>query len=520
MAAASTSETACVNHSTPPSVAFCIAGSARSFAAPLVLTHFRLNLLSAFGGSSASRLFLLLKTADSGKLTRSAGDRFHPSSEKSIPHISTVAALERTLQSEAWLAPIIGKAMIVNGSGAPSHATSCRSRICIEQADSALWRSYRVRACMATATNVTSGATTNTHASGAVAEVQSCCCDSGAFAQDGNNEERLLNNHLGIGWCRASIEQWEHSRAARFDLVLYARPDIFWWSPMLPWCAWRSMDTMLRCEQKGCDFVWVAPRRYLTELTRQHKVHRDCTSCGGYHWKGSCCTTSEHLLTYSARGIPSTRPQLSSRLSAGKYFHAMRRTSGACEFLLSRILDKRPPTDNRASAAAQFASVALRRFTQESGYPGSLVMNLRSIFLPSATSRRWAHNLTERRHQLTRCQTQLGLVPGEERDPGIRDPAWRKPPDASRPCKVSMLAQSGSMKCELDATFGCLASDDGPCASGCIWVDFGCRGQFACPPASRPRVCGFGGQNAVLRYYCSCNPSATGALSNHPVFVP
>ena len=446
MAAASTNETACVTNSTPPRVAFCIAGSARSFAAPLVLTHFRLNLLRAFGGSSASRLFLLLKTADSGKLTRSSGDRFNPSSEKSIPHISTVAALKRTLQSETWLAPIVGKAVIVNGSGAPSHATSCHSRICIEQADSALWRTYRIRACMVTATNVTSRAVTNARASGAAAQVQSCCCDSGAFAQDGNNEERLLNNHLGIGWCRSAIEQYEHSRASRFDLVLYARPDIFWWSPMLPWCAWRSADKMLRCGVKGCDFVWVAPRRHLTALTRQHEVHRDCTSCGDHHWKGSCCTTSEHLLTYSASGIPSAPPQLSSRLSAGKYFHALRRTSGACEFSLSRILDKRPSTDNRAPAATQLANVALNQFTQGKGYTPSLVMNLRSIFLPSATSRRWAHNLTERRQQLAHCQAQLGLVPGEEIDPGARDPAWREPPDATRPCKVSMLAQLGSTK--------------------------------------------------------------------------
>ena len=52
-----------------PRTAFCIAGSARSFATPLVLRLLRAHLVEPLGGSRAStRLFFLLKTGDSPKV--------------------------------------------------------------------------------------------------------------------------------------------------------------------------------------------------------------------------------------------------------------------------------------------------------------------------------------------------------------------------------------------------------------------------------------------------------------------
>ena len=57
--------------SAEPRIAFCIAGAARSFATPLVLRMLRTHFIDALAGGNlaSSRIFLMLKTGDSPKVS-------------------------------------------------------------------------------------------------------------------------------------------------------------------------------------------------------------------------------------------------------------------------------------------------------------------------------------------------------------------------------------------------------------------------------------------------------------------
>ena len=61
----------------PPRTAFCIAGAARSFGTSLVQTALRHHLIRGYGAASTSRLFFLLKTADSDKQHEPSGAKAH-----------------------------------------------------------------------------------------------------------------------------------------------------------------------------------------------------------------------------------------------------------------------------------------------------------------------------------------------------------------------------------------------------------------------------------------------------------
>ena len=87
---------------TPPAIAFCIAGAARTFGTPLVQSHLRRHLVDALGGSDGSRLFLLLKTLDSNKFVK----RSEPGAVVFKQHLgeASVGGLLATLRLP-WLAP-------------------------------------------------------------------------------------------------------------------------------------------------------------------------------------------------------------------------------------------------------------------------------------------------------------------------------------------------------------------------------------------------------------------------------
>ena len=78
---ASQCDNASASDSPPPTVAYCIGGSTRSFATPLVLALLRSNLFAALGGSNASRVFLQLKVGDSDKLEMSGSSTFRQHNE-------------------------------------------------------------------------------------------------------------------------------------------------------------------------------------------------------------------------------------------------------------------------------------------------------------------------------------------------------------------------------------------------------------------------------------------------------
>jgi hypothetical protein len=96
----------------------------------------------------------------------------------------------------------------------------------------------------------------------------------------------------------------------RFDVIVFARPDLVWWQPLPAWCTWPISERMLSCDKPGCDMAWVAPRMHMERLLSQAEMHRDCTDTGpAPHGAGRpkinvreiahCCATSEWLLWYA-----------------------------------------------------------------------------------------------------------------------------------------------------------------------------------------------------------------------------
>ena len=118
-----------------PLTAFCIAGAARSFAAPLVQSSLRHHLVGAFGGAVGSRVFFLLKSDDNAKRHEPIGIAQIRYAARSVP----LEPLEAALRDWAdW----IGEAAIVRGSGsAPLH--SGEAGVSVLQGNASAWRGYR-----------------------------------------------------------------------------------------------------------------------------------------------------------------------------------------------------------------------------------------------------------------------------------------------------------------------------------------------------------------------------------------
>ena len=359
--------TTAISKNAPPRVAFCIAGAARSFAAPLVLESLRANLVTPLAGttpeSSGSSLFLSLKVADSAK-SGVYGVSFGQ-------HVSRVGPLMAAL-TNTWIAPLIAEAAIVNGSGAylgpavptpsPLGSGLAHSRVGIVRADETLWRGYRATPCPR---GNSSSSSKNNTAGGAR------CCRRSGYLEQGNNEERLIHQHLGLAWCAGAIRRHEAARSAahprhatvgresrigavgdsssmfasslvhvaggssqsvsaplwRFDVIVFSRPDLIWWAPLPAHCDFPWRTEMLSCDKPGCDMAWVAPRAHMGRLMAQARLHRDCADAGPPpHGAGrardvrriaSCCATSEWLLWYaqSARAAPAAHAALSAHAS-------------------------------------------------------------------------------------------------------------------------------------------------------------------------------------------------------------
>lgn len=360
----------CTRASQPaPAVAFCIAGAARSFATPLVQTHLQHNLISSFGGSiTNSRVFLHLKLLDSGKTVRTAGQSFGQHRENTLSSI--LAALQ-----QPWLRARTAEAILLNGSGSvPTDMRGCTSvsAACIAQTSTDMWRDYRVRACCS-GLNV------------------SCCV---GFRTDGNNEERLVLAHLGIGWCGEAIRRYEWQGSMRFDVVVFARPDAVWIRPVPSWCEWPWLRSILACDGPTCDMAWVVPRAHFDRYSQQHEIHRDCPLppvTNNHHDRESrhvCCTTSEHLLSFTRTHHNATHSLLRSEVLpfsnySSKFvrsFVVLRSAKGICKTLLNHKLD-RTPGKEPSKQAGQYAFAQQVRH----GLQVNTLVALRAVFVLNET---------------------------------------------------------------------------------------------------------------------------------------
>jgi len=358
----------------PPAVAFCIAGAARTFTSKLILTHIRYNLIAAISGNEqGTRLFLHLKLNDSEKVAGMAGQRFRSHREGNLQQM--IATLQLP-----WIQQRIGEAVVLNGSGT-YEGEGCQrvSAACVVQPENQAWKAYRTQSCSTQA--YTPGENRSTP----------CCAPQNHFIATGNNEERLLLSHMGIAWCGAAISRYEQqtSPSKSFGLVLYSRPDAVWWRPVPPWCTWMWNHEALSCDGPGCDMTWAVPRPHFTRLSRQHVMHRDCPARPRTKSRHVCCTTSEHLMTFgrthgNATHVLPREEQLDvARIGSNlmKSMSVLRSTRGVCEIVMHPVLTV--PTGTVPSReAGRFALLHERR----SGMLAKTTVKLRALFIRNESS--------------------------------------------------------------------------------------------------------------------------------------
>ena len=218
---AESSAAQCAGQDGAPHVAFCVAGAARSFATPLVLTMLEHNLHTAFGGAPSSRFFLQLKQVDSDKLRQA-------STTTSFAHHreSTIANLLAALGTP-WLHAVTAEAVVVNGSGASDSVGAADGTDRVARSDGERWRSFvPAFPCNATAGRALS---VRHHA----VDESRACCDLSSYLRSQNNQERMLLHQLGLTWCHGAITRYEGRSRRAFDLVVHARPDLVWWEPVV-----------------------------------------------------------------------------------------------------------------------------------------------------------------------------------------------------------------------------------------------------------------------------------------------
>ena len=306
----------CVNDSSkPPHVAFCIAGAARGFATRLVQAMLRHHLIEQLAPGGRGAVFLQLKMADTNKLSGPGDYGIHFEQ-----HVASLSGLLATLRPGTWLRQLVAEASIVNGSGAflgtgwhgePGTDAS----LALRGPDVDAWRRWGSRKCPFPWGN---------------------CSNRTPSQQCGTAEERLILAPLATAWCGAAIARHEASRAIRFDLVVFARPDLLLRAPVAPWCEWQWEDgaTAAVCGASGSDGVWIVRRARANRVLRRAEVHARCNGAegvrarkigkgradgfgGGASAHTSCCGGAEALLSASLLALPKLRvdPRSCAKLS-------------------------------------------------------------------------------------------------------------------------------------------------------------------------------------------------------------
>ena len=382
-----------------PRTAFCITGAARAFTAPIVQLALHQHLIRAFGGSNGSRVFFLLKTADSAKFSEKGAS---VGKLRYSAHKSNATKLAAALS--AWAATgIVGDAVLLQGSGSyvsssaePQQRTPDDGQtrpFTSSHADANAWRAYHSKygchaygnasantfdaALNATRTYIQRGnkcvrrfrsrdvwvlpASPHSLCSLRRRRVEPRCC----------SEERLILQHLALGWCRDAIARHETRTGRPFDVVVAARPDLFWAAPAPAWC---QLDTakVHACVGGGCDSMWVAPRANATLLLSQAETYRDCPAdARNSRWRppldvsarsmhSACCVDSERLLYYVLR--ESRLPVRFGLRLPGRGYHVLRYVDGVCETILDARYDRFPYAIKKVEEGLPMATgLALRR---------------------------------------------------------------------------------------------------------------------------------------------------------------
>ena len=125
------------------------------------------------------------------------------------------------------------------------------------------------------------------------------------YLRAGNNQERMILHHLGPSWCASAIARYEARSGRAFDLVVYARPDLVWWQPVVPWCELRWREQIIACHEPGCDMAWIAPRRAAEHISMADSLSKTrplaslgILSAASYGYRRAA--VRENVLTYDA----------------------------------------------------------------------------------------------------------------------------------------------------------------------------------------------------------------------------
>ena len=221
-------------------VAHCSAGLARSFTQPVVYRSFRRNLLDAFGGRSAT--FLYLKTFDAVKKDRE--NRFPAdAAEDRVPRWDEQQK-EQLRQALHFVQP------------------QCVQLVHDESLE------YNPRCNLGNSSNDTSAGSYTTPA--------------GLARHVGQLQSSMA--------CLRMIEHHEANHSIRFDLVTRMRPDLAFLYPMEPYCMYMSQLFSRLHQQRIAlidkkDYLYIMTRRDATPLLSLLNIYHSCV--GDSYWEGS-----------------------------------------------------------------------------------------------------------------------------------------------------------------------------------------------------------------------------------------
>lgn len=238
----------------PPRVAFCVAGVARTFATPLVLESMRRHLVEALAGARAardgSRLFIQLKLGDAPKLAPATNPEMKYLFAGRLADVPSQLAAAQAALARPWVRALLAEALLLNSTGAhrgnghgvqlsptgfarsmprvasipPARAAPANvtAQLAVQAADPTRWADYRApSACTREARlraasggrhpPLSSSSSSTLAASGAPGSRRLRDeHDQGAKEVD-NSEERGVLALLGMQWCGLAVMRYERA---------------------------------------------------------------------------------------------------------------------------------------------------------------------------------------------------------------------------------------------------------------------------------------------------------------------
>lgn len=234
----------------PPSVAFCFAGAARTFATPLMMeNHHQMLVRPLTQEGDDSCAFVYLKLSDSPKV----GSRVHFDAQRTELGAVLAALGDGGGTRDPWLGRMLAEAVVINGSGS---------------FDGVGWRPAVDGGRSSTRAALAALREGNTTRAQLMRPKNAKCGSGGNFA--------TTEVALALQWCAQAIGRHEAREGRRFDVVAYIRPDQLLLHPVFPWCEWKVAKETFTCLAGGLDGVAVMPRDHAAQVLGMLSMHTRC----------------------------------------------------------------------------------------------------------------------------------------------------------------------------------------------------------------------------------------------------